>query len=66
MQRTSDVDDVYLFQRFEIMKFWSDAGIFDYENVPKDERTRAAATVYDCIAKRLADAIDFAVQGVGP
>jgi acyl-CoA thioesterase-1 len=64
MQRASDVDEVYLFQRFEIMKFWSEAGIFDYENVPKDERTRAAATVYDCIAKRLADAIDFAVQGV--
>jgi acyl-CoA thioesterase-1 len=62
MQRASDVDEVYLFQRFEIMKYWSENGIFDFENVPKEERFRAAATVYDCIAKRLADAIDFAVQ----
>jgi acyl-CoA thioesterase-1 len=62
MQRASDVDDVYLFQRFEIMKYWSENGIFDYENVPKDERIHAAATVYDCIAKRLADAIEFAAE----
>jgi acyl-CoA thioesterase-1 len=62
MQRASDVEEVYLFQRFEIMKYWSEAGIFDYENVPKEDRSRAAATVYDCVAKRLADAIDFATQ----
>jgi acyl-CoA thioesterase I len=62
MQRDSDVDEVYLFERFEIMKYWSDNDVFDYENVPKDERSRAAATVYDCIGKRLADAIDFAAE----
>jgi acyl-CoA thioesterase I len=66
MQLTSDVDDVYLFQRFEIMKYWSEADIFDYGNVPKEERAHAAATVYDCIAKRLADAIEFATQRPDP
>jgi acyl-CoA thioesterase I len=62
MHRTADVDDVYLFKRFDIMKFWSDNGTFNFEDVQKADRARLAAEVYDCLARRIADAIDYAVQ----
>jgi acyl-CoA thioesterase-1 len=62
MRRVADVDEAYLFQRFAIMRYWSETGVFDYENVPKNDRAHAAAIIYDCIARRLADAIGLATQ----
>jgi lysophospholipase L1-like esterase len=62
MQRTADVADVYLFRRFEMMKYWSENGIFNFANVPPERRAPLAAAVYECIAERLADAIDFAIK----
>jgi len=62
MHRVADVDEVYLFKRFEIMRFWSENGTFNFEDVQKGDRGRLAADVYDCLARRIADAIDYAVQ----
>lgn len=62
MYRIADVDDVYLFKRFDIMKFWSDNGTFNFEDVQKSDRARLAAEVYDCLARRIAEAIDYATQ----
>ena len=62
MHRVADVEEVYLFKRFDIMKFWSDNGIFNFEDVQKGDRARLAAEVYDCLARRIADAIDYAAQ----
>ncbi|HEX3498982.1 MAG TPA: GDSL-type esterase/lipase family protein [Stellaceae bacterium] len=62
MHRIADVEEVYLFKRFDIMKFWSDNGIFNFEDVQKGDRARLAAEVYDCLAHRIADAIDYAAQ----
>jgi acyl-CoA thioesterase-1 len=62
MHRFADLDDVVLFRRFEIMKYWSDEGIFDFEDVPKSERAELATSVYGCLAQRLADDIGDALQ----
>jgi acyl-CoA thioesterase I len=62
MRRFADLDDVALFRRFEIMKLWSEKGIFNFEEVPKGERTDLAAAVYFCLAQRLTEAIDFALR----
>jgi acyl-CoA thioesterase-1 len=62
MHHVADVNEVYLFKRFEIMRFWSDNGTFNYEDVQKGDRARLAAEVYDCLARRIADAIEYAVQ----
>ena len=62
MHRVADVDDVYSFRRFDIMKYWSDNGVFNFDDVPKAERTALAAAVYDCLAQRLADVIDHALK----
>jgi acyl-CoA thioesterase I len=62
MHRIADVEEVYLFKRFDIMRFWSDKGVFNFEDVQKSDRARLAADVYDCLGRRIADAIDYAVQ----
>jgi acyl-CoA thioesterase-1 len=62
MDHRADVDDVYLFRRFEIMKYWSENGVFQFADVPREQRTELAAEVYDCIAERMADAIEHAAR----
>jgi hypothetical protein len=62
MQHTADIEDVYLFRRFEMMKYWSENGVFNFADVPPERRAPLAAAVYECIAERLADAIDYAIK----
>jgi hypothetical protein len=62
MSRVADFEDVYLFRRFDVMKYWSDAGVFDFLTVPRDKRTALASSVYECLGERLAEAIDFATH----
>jgi len=62
MQHTADVDDVYLFRRFEMMKYWSENGVFNFTDIPKEQRAPLAAQVYECLAERLADAIEHAIR----
>jgi len=60
MQHIADVDGVYLFRRFEMMKYWAENGIFSFAEVPAERRTELARQVYQCLADRLADAIAYA------
>lgn len=62
MAQQADADDVYLFRRFEMMRYWSENGIFQFASVPPGQRQALAATVYDCLARRLADAIEHAAR----
>jgi len=62
MQRAADVDGVYRFRRFEMMKYWSENGVFDFVDTPKEQRAQFAGDVYRCIAERLADAIEHAIR----
>jgi acyl-CoA thioesterase I len=60
MQHIADVDGVYLFRRFEMMKYWAENGVFSFAEVPPERRSELAAQVYQCLADRLADAITYA------
>src|SRR6185312_4452090 len=62
MQHIADVDGVYLFRRFEMMKYWAENGVFSFGEVPVERRTELARQVYQCLADRLADAIAYAVM----
>jgi acyl-CoA thioesterase I len=57
-----ELDDIYVFPRFAIMRYWSEQNMFNFDGVSADKRARLAARAYDCIARRLADAIQRAVQ----
>ena len=62
LRQAADLEDVYLFRRYEIMKYWSEADIFDFVDVPKAQRVQLADRVYRCLAEAMADAIDYAAE----
>ena len=53
----SQVRDVPLFRRYEIMHYWYDAGVFDLGADDKAEQIRTANLVHACLARLLAEAI---------
>lgn len=62
MEHTADVEGAYLFRRFEMMKYWSESGVFNFIDVPREHRAQLASEVYECLAERLADAIEHAMR----
>jgi acyl-CoA thioesterase I len=62
LHRVGDVNDITVFPRFEMMRFWSEQNIFNFDGVAKDERASLAAKVYECIASKLAEAIRLALR----
>lgn len=62
IHRVGDVNDVIVFPRFEMMRYWSEQNVFNFDGVAKDERASLAAKVYGCIAGKLADAIRIALR----
>jgi acyl-CoA thioesterase-1 len=62
LHRIGDLNEVYVFPRFEMMRYWSEQSMFNFDDVAEEERARLAAKVYDCIGRRLAQAIRSAVR----
>ena len=62
MEHRADVEEVYLFRRFEMMRYWSENGVFEFADVPREQRAELATEVYGCLAERLTDAIEYAAR----
>ncbi|HVA15953.1 MAG TPA: GDSL-type esterase/lipase family protein [Stellaceae bacterium] len=62
LHQAAQLQDVYMFKRFDLMKYWSEAGDFDFTNAPREKRASLAREVYECLGARLADAIDYAAH----
>lgn len=62
LHRVGDVNDVNVFPRFEMMRYWSEQNVFNFDGVAKDERASLAARVYECIAGKLAETIRLALR----
>ena len=62
LHQTADQQNVYMFKRYGLMKYWSDAGGFDFINVPRDRRLPLAREFYACLGEKLADAIEYAAR----
>jgi hypothetical protein len=62
MHRVGEVKDVYVFPRFAIMRYWSEQEVFNFDGVKKGDRAALAASVYDCLGRKLAEAIRIALQ----
>jgi acyl-CoA thioesterase I len=62
IHRVGDVNDISVFPRFEMMRYWSEQKVFDFDAVAKDERASLAAKVYECIARKLAETIRIALR----
>jgi hypothetical protein len=64
MRRVAAQQEVPLFDRFAVMKAWSDAGTFDFYASTK--KLDMAEHVHDCIGRLLADLVLGAVKQAGP
>ena len=62
IHRIGDLNEVYVFPRFAMMRYWSEQSMFNFDEVAEEERARLAAKVYECIGKKLAQAIHTAVR----
>ncbi len=62
LHEIGDLVGAYVFRRYDIMKYWSDTGVFSFTDVPKSERRELATRVYQCLGERMADAIAYAVR----
>ena len=62
LHQIGDLSGAYVFRRYDIMKYWSDSGVFNFTDVPKGERRQLAAKVYTCLGERLADAVVYGTR----
>jgi hypothetical protein len=62
LHRVGDVNDVNVFPRFEMMRYWSEQNVFNFDGVAKDERASLAASVYECLGRKMAEAIRIALR----
>ncbi len=58
----ADIDDVPVFQRYDMMRHWSETGALNLDETKRDKQQAMAAVLYDCIARRLADVIERAIR----
>jgi len=61
LHRAGDLADVYVFPRFEMMRYWSEQNVFNFDDVPDADRRKLAARVYDCLGRKMAEVIRRAV-----
>jgi len=62
LHRVGEVNELYVLPRFEMMRYWSEQNVFNFDGVAKDERASLAASVYECIGRKLGEAIRLALQ----
>jgi acyl-CoA thioesterase I len=62
LRRVAEVNAVYVFPRFEMMRYWEEQNLFNFEGVARADRARLAAGVYRCIGEKLAETIRRALQ----
>lgn len=62
LHQVANVNDIYVFPRFELMRYWSEQNVFNFDGVAKDQRASLAASVYECIGRKLAETIRVSLQ----
>jgi len=62
LHHLGEINDVYVFPRFEVMRYWSEQNTFNFDEVTPSERADLAARVYDCLGRKLAGAIKRALR----
>jgi hypothetical protein len=61
LHRAGDLAEVYVFPRFEMMRYWSEQNVFNFDDVAAEDRAKLAARVYDCLGRKMAEIIQHAV-----
>jgi lysophospholipase L1-like esterase len=61
MRELADANDVPLFRRHEIMRYWAESGLLDLRATDGEKRGRVARKLYDCIGQTMAQ---FVTRGL--
>jgi acyl-CoA thioesterase I len=61
LHRVGDLAEIYVFPRFEMMRYWSEQKLFNFDDVAAEDRAKLAARVYDCLGRKLAEIVRRAV-----
>jgi acyl-CoA thioesterase-1 len=63
LREVTDANEVPLFRRYDIMRYWAENGVFDLTTVDRDKLPLVASHLYDCIGRAVAD---FITRGAHP
>ncbi|HJU63319.1 MAG TPA: GDSL-type esterase/lipase family protein [Candidatus Binatia bacterium] len=55
LRELADANDVPLFRRYEIMRYWAEGGWLDLRAREGEKRRQLAAKLYDCLGRTMAD-----------
>jgi acyl-CoA thioesterase I len=62
LHQVAEDNGIYVFPRFEMMRYWSEQNVFNFDGVAKDQRADLAASVYECLGGKLAEIIREALR----
>ena len=57
LHRVGDLAETYVFPRFDMMRYWSEQKVFNFDEVAPEDRAKLAARVYDCLGRKMAEVI---------
>ena len=66
MRQVADANDVPLFRRRGIMRYWAESGVLDLRARDAEKRQQLAAKLYDCIGRAMADFVTRGVTAAKP
>ncbi len=58
MRQASSRPDTFLFRRFDLMRFWAEAGRIDLERTPRSQRLKMISMLHACLGEQLARMVD--------
>jgi hypothetical protein len=62
LREVADANDVPLFRRHDIMRYWAEGGLFDLSTEDRDRLQWVATRLYDCIGLAMAEFMTRGVQ----
>jgi hypothetical protein len=57
LRGVADLNEMPLFPRHEIMRYWAESGVFNYRVSGREQRRELAIQLYACIGTAVADMI---------
>ena len=66
MRQLADANDVPLFRRRGIMRYWAESDLLDLRARDGEKRRQLAAKLYDCIGRAMADFVTRGVTAAKP
>jgi lysophospholipase L1-like esterase len=66
MGQLADANDVPLFRRHDMMRYWAESGFLDLRVRDGEKRRQLAAKLYDCIGRAMADFVTRGIPAAKP